>query len=91
MIGDTQSEASTALQAAGFALGRVSQVVDITCEYIGEVKTQSPAAGTLARLGTVGQRGDRQARRQVPVSRVQVALLAPFIRHNGSFLALPPS
>jgi alpha-tubulin suppressor-like RCC1 family protein len=52
VIGDTQSEASTALQAAGFALGRVSQVVDITCEFIGEVKTQSPAAGTLARLGT---------------------------------------
>jgi alpha-tubulin suppressor-like RCC1 family protein len=52
VIGDTQSEAATALQAAGFVLGRVSQIVDITCEYIGEVKTQSPAAGTLARLGT---------------------------------------
>ena len=44
VIGDTQSGAATALQAAGFALGRVSQVVDITCDYIGEVKTQSPAA-----------------------------------------------
>jgi alpha-tubulin suppressor-like RCC1 family protein len=52
VIGYTQSEAATALQAAGFALGRVSQIVDITCEYIGEVKTQTPAAGTLARLGT---------------------------------------
>jgi beta-lactam-binding protein with PASTA domain len=52
VIGDTQSGAATALQAAGFALGRVSQVVDITCDYIGEVKTQGPAAGTLARLGT---------------------------------------
>jgi hypothetical protein len=51
-IGYSQSEAATALQAAGFALGRVSQVVDITCDYIGEVKTQTPAAGTLARLGT---------------------------------------
>ena len=49
MIGDTQSEAATALQAAGFVLGRVSQIVDITCDYIGEVKAQSPAAGTLAR------------------------------------------
>jgi hypothetical protein len=52
VVGDTQSEAATALQAAGFVLGRVSQVVDITCDYIGEVKTQGPAAGTLARLGT---------------------------------------
>jgi alpha-tubulin suppressor-like RCC1 family protein len=52
VVGDTQSEASSVLQAAGFVLGRVSQIVDITCEYIGEVKTQGPAAGTLARLGT---------------------------------------
>jgi beta-lactam-binding protein with PASTA domain len=52
VIGLDQSEAATTLQAAGFALGRVSQIVDITCEYIGEVKTQTPAAGTLARLGT---------------------------------------
>ena len=52
VIRDTQSEAATAQQAAGFVLGRVSQVVDITCDYIGEVKTQGPAAGTLARLGT---------------------------------------
>ena len=52
VIGDSQSGAAAALQAAGFALGRVSQVVDITCDYIGEVKTQGPAAGTLARLGT---------------------------------------
>jgi beta-lactam-binding protein with PASTA domain len=52
VIGYSQSEASAALQAAGFVLGRVAQVVDIICEFIGEVKTQSPAAGTLARLGT---------------------------------------
>ena len=52
VIGFTQSEASAGLQAAGFALGRVAQVVYITCEFIGEVKTQTPAAGTLARLGT---------------------------------------
>ena len=52
VIGFTQSEASAALQAAGFALGRVVLVVDLTCEFIGEVKTQTPAAGTLARLGT---------------------------------------
>ena len=27
-------------------------VVDITCDYIGDVKTQSPVAGTLAQPGT---------------------------------------
>jgi hypothetical protein len=50
--GLTQSEAASALQAAGFALGRVSLIVDLTCEYLGEVKTQSPAAGTIAAAGT---------------------------------------
>jgi alpha-tubulin suppressor-like RCC1 family protein len=52
VAGDAQSDASERLQEAGFVLGRVAQVVDITCEFIGEVKTQTPAAGTLARLGT---------------------------------------
>jgi alpha-tubulin suppressor-like RCC1 family protein len=52
VVGFSQSEASAALQAAGFVLGRVAQVADITCEFIGEVKTQTPAACTLARLGT---------------------------------------
>jgi len=33
-------------------LGRVSTVVDITCQYVGVVKTQSPAAGTVAQPGT---------------------------------------
>jgi alpha-tubulin suppressor-like RCC1 family protein len=48
----TQSEASAALQAAGFTLGRVALVVDLTCQFIGVVKTQTPAAGTVTRLGT---------------------------------------
>jgi alpha-tubulin suppressor-like RCC1 family protein len=52
VIGDTQSEASQALQAAGFVLGHVGLIVDLTCEYIGEVKTQSPAVGTLSQPGT---------------------------------------
>jgi alpha-tubulin suppressor-like RCC1 family protein len=52
VIGDTQSEASQALQAAGFVLGRVALIVDLTCDYLGEVKTQSPAAGTIAQPGT---------------------------------------
>ena len=52
LIGQSQSEAAQTLQAAGFVLGRVSTVVDITCEYLGEVKTQSPAAGTLDPPGT---------------------------------------
>ena len=45
-------EASSALQAAGYVLGRVASIIDITCNYIGEVKTQSPAAGTIAPPGT---------------------------------------
>jgi alpha-tubulin suppressor-like RCC1 family protein len=48
----TQSEASEALSAAGFTLGRVAVVVDLTCQFIGVVKTQTPPAGTLAVLGT---------------------------------------
>jgi alpha-tubulin suppressor-like RCC1 family protein len=44
--------ASSVLEAAGFHLGRVAQVVDITCQYLGEVKSQSPAAGTIAQPGT---------------------------------------
>jgi alpha-tubulin suppressor-like RCC1 family protein len=52
VIGLTQSEASSALQAAGYVLGRVASIIDITCNYIGEVKTQSPAAGTIAPPGT---------------------------------------
>ena len=52
VISDTQSEAAQTLQAAGFVLGRVAVVVDITCEYLGEVKTQNPAAGTFDPPGT---------------------------------------
>ncbi|HEY7144991.1 MAG TPA: PASTA domain-containing protein [Streptosporangiaceae bacterium] len=52
LIGQTQAEAASTLQAAGFTLGRVAQVVDLTCEFIGEVKSQSPAAGTFAQPGT---------------------------------------
>jgi beta-lactam-binding protein with PASTA domain len=50
VIGQTQAQAAQTLQAADFALGRVA--VDITCEYIGEVKSQSPAAGTFDPPGT---------------------------------------
>ena len=52
LIGQSQSEAAQTLQAAGFVLGRVATVVDITCEYLGEVKSQSPAAGTYDPFGT---------------------------------------
>jgi len=33
-------------------LGRVAVVADLSCEYIGVVKTQSPAAGTYDPPGT---------------------------------------
>jgi alpha-tubulin suppressor-like RCC1 family protein len=52
VIGQSQTEAAQTLQAAGFVLGRVATVVDITCDYLGEVKTQSPAAGTFDPPGT---------------------------------------
>lgn len=52
VIDDTQAGAAQALQAAGYVLGRVSTVVDITCQYLGVVKTQSPAAGTVDPPGT---------------------------------------
>ena len=52
VIDDTQAEASQALQAAGYVLGHVGTVIDITCEYVGVVKTQSPAAGTVDPPGT---------------------------------------
>jgi alpha-tubulin suppressor-like RCC1 family protein len=52
VIGFSQSEAAAALQAAGYVLGRVAVVVDLTCEYLDEVKTQTPAAGTIDPPGT---------------------------------------
>ncbi len=53
VIDDTQAGAAQVLQAAGYVLGRVSTVVDITCQYVGVVKTQSPVAGTVAQPGTI--------------------------------------
>ena len=52
VIDDTQAEAAAALQAAGYVLGHVTTVVDLTCQYLGVVKTQSPAAGTIDPPGT---------------------------------------
>jgi Zn-dependent metalloprotease len=50
--GMTVAEARQTLQASGFAI-QVSYVVDLTCDYIGTVKFQNPAAGTVAVVGTV--------------------------------------
>lgn len=52
VISQTQTEAAQTLQAAGFVLARVATVIDITCNYLGEVKTQSTAAGTFDPPGT---------------------------------------
>jgi alpha-tubulin suppressor-like RCC1 family protein len=52
VIDDTQAGAAQVLQAAGYVLGHVGTVVDITCQYVGVVKTQSPAAGTVDPPGT---------------------------------------
>jgi alpha-tubulin suppressor-like RCC1 family protein len=50
--GDTTTVAGNVLRAAGFVLGGVSDVTDNTCNFIGKVITQTPAAGTSARLGS---------------------------------------
>ena len=52
VIDETQAGAAQILQAAGYVLGHVATVVDITCQYVGVVKTQSPAAGTVDPPGT---------------------------------------
>ena len=51
LIGDTRAQASQALQAAGLTVGTVSTRVDSTCNNIGTVLSQSPAAGTMVLLG----------------------------------------
>jgi beta-lactam-binding protein with PASTA domain len=50
--GDSPAEASVALQAPSFVLGRVSSIADLSCDNIGTVTSQSPAVGTLARPGS---------------------------------------
>jgi alpha-tubulin suppressor-like RCC1 family protein len=50
--GGSPAEASTDLQAAGFVLGRVSSIADLSCDNIGTVISQSPVAGTFARPGS---------------------------------------
>ena len=52
VAGDVLATATAELQAAGLSVGRVATVVDLTCQYIGVVKAQSPAAGTFAQPGT---------------------------------------
>lgn len=50
--GLTVVAAGGALQAAGFVLGQVSTAPDYTCNHIGVIVGQSPAAGTSAILGS---------------------------------------
>jgi alpha-tubulin suppressor-like RCC1 family protein len=52
VVGDTTSAASSILRAAGFVLGPVSFASDYTCNYLGVIKSQNPAAGGSVRLGS---------------------------------------
>ena len=52
LIGDTQAQASQDLQAAGLALGTVGSALDPTCDNIGTVMSQRPAAANYAPRGT---------------------------------------
>ena len=50
--GDTVSQATTQLQAAGLVLGQVTTSVDPYCNYNDQIMSQTPAAGTLVSRGT---------------------------------------
>jgi hypothetical protein len=52
VVGMKLSAAAAALQAAGFVRGTVSSYDDPTCNDIGNVTRQSPAAGSLVAPGT---------------------------------------
>lgn len=53
LIGDTVTQAVSALHSAGLVIGRVSYVIDYTCNDIGRVKSQNPPAGTIVYFGSV--------------------------------------
>jgi hypothetical protein len=48
----TATAASGTLQAAGFVLGQVTTAPDYTCNHLGVIMWQNPAADTLARFGS---------------------------------------
>ena len=50
--GDTTAQAGAALNAVGLFFGSVTYSVDLTCENIGEVIRQSPAAGSQVNRGS---------------------------------------
>jgi PASTA domain len=52
LSGDTPSAAGQALAAAGLVRGSVGSAVDNSCNNIGTVMNQSPAAGTTVLVGT---------------------------------------
>ena len=61
VLGQTTAQANSTLSAAGLHLGTITDVVDNTCNHIGRIMSQTPAAGTTAQLGssvaiTVGTR-----------------------------------
>jgi serine/threonine-protein kinase len=50
--GDSRSQASQSLQAVGLVLGTVGSVVDNSCNNLGTVLSQNPAAGSHVSLGS---------------------------------------
>ncbi|MGN9914214.1 PASTA domain-containing protein [Phytohabitans sp. LJ34] len=52
VVGSTLAQADAALAAAGFVRGTVSFPVDDTCNNIGRVMNQNPAAGAMVLPGT---------------------------------------
>lgn len=53
VVGDTAAEARVTLQQAGLRLGSVTFQIDRTCDFVGLVMKQTPAAGTTVAAGSV--------------------------------------
>ena len=52
VIGKTTAAAGTTLQAAGLVLGGITDVTDNSCNFIGKVMRQNPAAGSVVIAGS---------------------------------------
>jgi len=52
LVGRSEASARSALQAAGLTVGSVRHVVDPSCNFLNEVSSQNPDAGTIVNVGT---------------------------------------
>jgi hypothetical protein len=52
VLGRTTAQAGSTPSAVGLRVGAITYVVDNTCNNIGRIMSQTPAAGTTAQLGS---------------------------------------